>query len=52
MIDKISYAKTVYGQAEIDAVVQCLQEGTQIGLNSRKFESKIDQLFDKQNFFM
>ena len=48
MTDKISYAKTVYGQAEIDAVVKCLQEGTQMGANSRKFESKIAQLFDKK----
>jgi CDP-4-dehydro-6-deoxyglucose reductase, E1 len=48
MTDKISYAKTVYGQAEIDAVVKCLQEGTQMGVNSRKFESKIAKLFDKK----
>ena len=34
MTQKISYAKTVYGQAEIDAVVKCLQESTQMGKNS------------------
>ena len=48
MTDKISYAKTVYGQAEIDAVVKCLQEGTQMGVNSRKFEARIAKLFDKK----
>lgn len=48
MTEKISYAKTVYGQAEIDAVVECLNEGTQMGANSRRFESKIAQLFDKK----
>ena len=46
-MDKISYAKTVYGQDEIDAVVKCLNESTQMGNYSRKFESKIAKLFDK-----
>ena len=27
----VSYAKTVYGQEEIDAVVKCLNESTQMG---------------------
>ena len=48
MSEKISYAKTVYGQAEIDAVVKCLEEGTQMGKNSRQFESEIAELFDKK----
>lgn len=48
MTNKISYAKTVYGQAEIDAVVKCLEQGTQMGENSRKFESSIAKLFDKK----
>ena len=43
----VSYAKTVYGQEEIDAVVKCLNESTQMGNYSRKFESKIASLFDK-----
>ncbi|MBT6169975.1 MAG: NarL family transcriptional regulator, partial [Flavobacteriaceae bacterium] len=47
-MDKISYAKTVYGQDEIDAVVKCLNESTQMGNYSRKFESKIAELFDKR----
>ena len=45
---KISYAKTVYGQEEIDAVVKCLNESTQMGKYSREFESKIAKLFDKK----
>ena len=47
MEEKISYAKTVYGEKEINAVVKCLQESTQMGNYSRKFESKIASLFDK-----
>ena len=45
----VSYAKTVYGQEEIDSVVKCLNESTQMGNYSRKFESKIAQLFDKKH---
>ena len=45
---KISYAKTVYGQPEIDAVVKCLNESTQMGNYSRQFERKIAKLFDKE----
>ena len=48
MIQKISYAKTVYGQEEIDAVVKCLNESTQMGFYARQFESKIAKLFDKK----
>lgn len=47
--EQISYAKTVYGQEEIDAVVKCLSESTQMGNYSRKFESKIAALFDKEH---
>ena len=45
----VSYAKTVYGQEEIDAVVKCLNESTQMGNYSRKFESEIASLFDKNH---
>tara|TARA_B100001057_G_C22856009_1_gene952702 strand:- start:2275 stop:3492 length:1218 start_codon:yes stop_codon:yes gene_type:complete len=45
----VSYAKTVYGQEEIDAVVKCLNESTQMGNYSRQFESKIARLFDKKH---
>ena len=48
-MEKISYAKTVYGQKEIDAVVKCLNESTQMGNYSRKFESKIAKVFDKKS---
>ena len=38
MTEQISYAKTVYGQKEIDAVVKCLKESTQNwGNNSNSF---------------
>lgn len=45
---KISYAKTVYGQDEIDAVVSCLNNSTQMGHHARDFESRIAKLFDKK----
>ena len=37
---KVSYAQTVYGKKEIDAVVKCLKESTQMGNYSSKFEKK------------
>ena len=46
---QISYAKTVYGQEEIDAVVKCLSESTQMGNYSRKFEKRIAKLFEKKH---
>ncbi len=49
MEEQISYAKTVYGQEEIDSVVQCLNESTQMGKNSRQFEKEIAKLFDKKH---
>lgn len=51
-IDKdlfVSYAKTVYGQEEIDSVVRCLNESTQMGNYSRQFENRIAKLFDKKH---
>ena len=48
-MQQISYAKTVYGQEEIDAVVKCLGESTQMGKYSREFESKIANLFNKKS---
>jgi CDP-6-deoxy-D-xylo-4-hexulose-3-dehydrase len=47
--EKISYAKTVYGQEEIDAVVKCLSESTQMGVYSRQFETEIAKLFSKKH---
>jgi CDP-6-deoxy-D-xylo-4-hexulose-3-dehydrase len=47
--EQISYAKTVYGQEEIDAVVKCLSESTQMGNYSRKFEKKIAEVFSKKH---
>lgn len=47
--EQISYAKTVYGKEEIDAVVKCLNESTQMGNYSRQFEKKIAELFCKNH---
>lgn len=47
--EKISYAKTVYGQEEIEAVLKCLSESTQMGNYSKKFEKKIAELFSKKH---
>ena len=47
-LEPISYAKTVYGREEIDAVIKCLNESTQMGNYSRMFESQIAKLFDKK----
>ena len=48
-LEQISYAKTVYGQDEIDAVVKCLSESTQMGKYSRQFEGRIAELFNKEH---
>ena len=45
----VSYAKTVYGKEEIDSVVKCLNESTQMGNYSRQFEKKIAKLFSKKH---
>ena len=49
MDQKISYAKTVYGDEEINAVIKCLNESTQMGKYSREFEKKIAKLFEKKH---
>ncbi len=45
---KISYAKTVYGQKEIKAVLQCLNKTTQMGKKTNEFEKKVAKLFKKK----
>ena len=45
-LEQNAYAKTIYGQEEIDAVVKCLSESTQMGNYSRQFERKIADLFN------
>jgi CDP-4-dehydro-6-deoxyglucose reductase, E1 len=45
----VSYAKTVYGQKEIDAVVKCLNESTQMSKYAGEFEKKIAKLFEKKH---
>lgn len=49
MKEQISYAKTVYGQEEINAVIKCLNESTQMGNYAREFEEKIAKLFAKKH---
>ncbi len=46
---KVSYAQTVYGKKEIDAVVSCLKNSTQMSKNASEFESKISILFEKKH---
>ncbi len=48
MTDVIPYAQTVYGQDEIDSVVKCLQESTQMGKYSRLLEEEISKIFNKK----
>jgi CDP-6-deoxy-D-xylo-4-hexulose-3-dehydrase len=49
MQPKVAYAKTVYGQKEIDAVVKCLNESTQMGKYASQFEARIAALFAKEH---
>ena len=51
-MEQISYAKTVYGQDEIDAVVKCLNESTQMGKYSRGFEKKLHLFLIKKHAYM
>ena len=48
MREKISYAKTVYDNEEIEAVNKCLNESTQMGYYSNKFEKEIAKLLYKK----
>jgi CDP-6-deoxy-D-xylo-4-hexulose-3-dehydrase len=48
MSEKISYAKTVYGKEEIDAVLKCLENSTQMGIQTKLFEKQIANLFEKK----
>lgn len=45
---KISYAKTVYGKKEINAVLNCLKKTTQMGKKTSEFEKKVAMLFKKK----
>lgn len=48
-MQQISYAKTVYGEEEISAVIKCLNESTQMGKYARRFEAEIAKLFHKNH---
>ena len=45
---RVPYCKSMHGQEEIDAVIKCLSESTQMGKYSRLFENQIAQLFSKK----
>ncbi len=45
---RVSYAKTVYGQKEIAAVVKALNESTQMGPYTKKFEEKVEIVVDPE----
>ncbi|MCF6768109.1 DegT/DnrJ/EryC1/StrS family aminotransferase [Thiotrichales bacterium 19S11-10] len=44
---RVTYAKSVHGQKEIDAVVNVLKTSTQMGKQVAQFEQKVSQLFSK-----
>lgn len=48
----VPYGKAVYGQDEINAVVETLQTTTQMGKNVAEFEEKISALFSKKHGVM
>ena len=49
---KISYAKTVYGKKEIQAVVNCLKRSTQMGVNTQKFEKKYQSYLIRKKLYL
>ena len=44
----VYYGKSVHGREEINSVVKVLKTSTQMGINVKKFEAKINTLFDKK----
>ncbi len=48
----VPYGKAVYGQEEIDAVVNCLKTSTQMGQHVREMESKVANLYAKKHGVM
>ena len=42
---RIPYAMTIHGEEEIEAVNRVLRSSTQMGVNTKKFESEIATLF-------
>ena len=44
----VYYGKSVHGKDEIKAVLEVLKTSTQMGKNVKKFESKINNLFNKK----
>ncbi len=42
---RVPYAMTIHDQEEIDAVTKVLKTSTQMGVNTREFESKISEIY-------
>ena len=45
---RVPYCKSIHGQEEVDAVIKCLSESTQMGKYTRLFEREIAKLFSKE----
>ncbi len=45
---RVPYCKSMHGQEEVDALLRCLNESTQMGKYSRLFEKEIANLFSKK----
>ncbi len=45
---RVPYCKSVYGEEEIQAVLKCLSESTQMGKYAREFEKEVAILFSKK----
>tara|TARA_B100001245_G_scaffold149690_1_gene111943 strand:+ start:23 stop:211 length:189 start_codon:yes stop_codon:yes gene_type:complete len=47
-LSKISYAKNVYDNKEINAVIKTLKKTTQMGESVSAFEKKVSKIFSKK----
>ena len=45
---RVPYCKSIHGTEEVEAVLKCLSESTQMGKYTRLFERKIADLFEKK----
>ena len=45
---RVNYGKSVHGKSEIDEVIKVIKNSTQMGKNTKLFEKKISELFDKK----
>ena len=45
---RVPYCKSIHGEEEVEAVIKCLSESTQMGKYARNFEKEIAKLFSKK----